>query len=44
MRTVFCLLVGLFCTVANGQPSEANNGFADGQKSEVAREVQNGFG
>ncbi|MFK7825612.1 MAG: hypothetical protein AB8G05_15785 [Oligoflexales bacterium] len=46
MRTVFCLLIGLICTVTNGHASEVNNGFADGQKAEISHEVslENGFG
>ena len=44
MKTFFCLFLTLVSSITSAQSAESNNGFSDGQKSEVAKEVQNGFG
>ena len=44
MKTLFCLFLTLASSMASAQSAESNNGFSDGQKAEVAQEVQNGFG
>ena len=45
MKTFLFLILALVSNAANAQNAEANNGFSDGQKTEITKAtLENGFG